>query len=163
MLIAPPAVNFGMLEDLLEEAESDRRDGKTIHIRVTTDYRTRSGGGIIGEETTVSLIATSCTSEVQGQIPLLRYGLWSWRIVRYAQVNGMQASNWTLEEACTLADRVVEAVMQAIEQSTGVRPRKGMYLLSDQDWLTIRGGTKLVDLRPLYETVKTSRPEEREA
>jgi hypothetical protein len=44
MLTAPPTVNFGTLEDLLEE--SVRRDGKTMHsIRITTDFRTRSGGG----------------------------------------------------------------------------------------------------------------------
>ena len=162
MLTAPPTVNFGTLEDLLEEVEQDRRDGKTIRIRVTTDFRTRSGGGIIGEDTTVSLIVTSCTSEVQGQIPLV-HGLWSWRIVRYAQINGMKASNWTQEEASTLAGRVVEAIMQAIEQRTGVRPKKGMYLLADQDWLTIRGGTKLVDLRPLYEAIKPRAEEEQEA
>src|SRR5438270_8248762 len=99
MFTAPPTINFGMLEDLLEEVEQDRRDGKTIRIRVTTDFRTRSGGGIIGEDPTVSLIVTSCTSEVQGQVPLVHYGLWSWRIVRYAEVNGMKASNWTQEEA----------------------------------------------------------------
>jgi hypothetical protein len=164
MITASPTVNFGTLEDLLEEIEGDRREGKTIHsMRVTTDFRTRSGGGIVGEETTVSLIVTSCTTEAQGQVDLVHYSVWSWRIVRYAEIHGTRASNWSQEEANALADKVVETVMAVIEQRTGIRPKKGMYCLADSDWLTIRGGTNLVDLRALYEAVKPAVEEEREA
>lgn len=151
-----PTVSFATLEDLLEELAGDLQDGKTIHgVRVTTDFRTRGGEAMVGEETTVSLIVTTCISETQSPAIPTQYGLWSWRIVSYAQVNRMQASNWTQEQASALADLAVEAARRVIEQHTGIRPKTGMYLLADSDWLTIRGVTRLIDLRALGEAVKT--------
>jgi hypothetical protein len=164
MLTAPITVNFGTLEDFLEEIEGDLRDKKTIHgIRVTTNFAMRSGGGTIGEETTVWLVVTACTSEGQGRFAPLQLAVWSWRLVRFAEIHGAQASNWSQAEANTLAGKAVEAVRQAIEQRTGLRPRKGMYCLADSAWLTIMGGTNLVDLGALYSAVKPPVEEGREA
>ena len=49
MQTPPPTVNFGLLEDLLEEAKSDRRAEKLVEVRVTTTFTTRSGGGAFGD------------------------------------------------------------------------------------------------------------------
>jgi hypothetical protein len=160
MYTAPPIVSYGMLEDLLEEIRRDRDEGKTLQgLRVTTDFRTKSGGGIIGEVTTVSLVVTSCTTEAHGQTTFMQYGLWSWRIASYAELHGNKTSPWTLEEANLLADTAIEAVMQAIERATGILAKKGMYCIPDSEWLTVRGGTHLVDLKQLREGV---RPREEE-
>jgi hypothetical protein len=160
MQTAPPTVNFGLLEDLLEEATSDRRAEKLVEVRVTTNFTTRSGGGFFGEETTVWLVVTACTIEVLDQVALTRYAVWACRLVRFAEVHGNQASTWSEKEAATLADLAIQAVAQAIEERSGIHPKKGMYCLANQDWLTIRGGTNLVDLRPLYEAARPSRVEE---
>lgn len=156
MQTAPPTVNFGMLEDLLEEAESDYRTKKLVEVRVTTSFNTRSGGGVIGEETTVWLVVTVCTIEVLDQVALTRYAVWAYRLVRFAEVHGNQASTWSENEAATLADLAVQAVRQVIEERSGIHPKAGMYCLTNPEWLTIRGGTNLMDFRPLYEAVKTS-------
>ena len=155
---APPSIHYGLLEHLLDEVILDREAGKTIQsIRATTNYRTRSGGGIMGEETTVSLVVTSLTSEVRDQTIHVQYGLWVWHIARYAELHGHPASPWTREEADALAELVLEHIKCAIETRTGISPRKGMYCLS-QEWLEIKGGTGLVDLKALREEVRP--PEE---
>jgi hypothetical protein len=156
MLQAPPIVNYGLLEDLLDEVSHDREAGKTIQsIRATTNYRTRSGGGIMGEETTVSLVVSSLTSEVLDQVIHMQYGLWVWRVAHYAELHGHPASPWTREEADALAELVLEHIKRVIETRTGIPPQKGMYCLS-QEWLEIKGGTGLVDLKALREEVKPS-------
>lgn len=163
MYTPPPTVNFGLLEDLLEEAESDRREGKTVEVRVTTNFNTRSGGGAIGEETTVWLVVTACTIEMLDLAALTRYAVWSCRLLRFAEVHGRQASTWSETEAARLADLAVQAVTQVIEKRSGIQAKKGMYCLANPEWLTIRGGTNLLDFSPLYGAIKPTTGEEREA